>query len=276
MPGMLDLATTRVNGPGQHAPPIRHTRIVGVGTLCVMDIPPGVSEMDDERVEAAGSLASKTRATASASSASAPSPRRSQSGRHQRAGPDGGGCLEDRGWGIRAGCASRPCSAFWQCQSSSTTNTSQVCAISQLRTQPSPRAAEPARGPTVNANSHATGVQGCLAVNSRRTSPSRRPTAMTDANGRGPHPGASSGFGEATAKALAADRLRHRRRAPRSRQGMADVEEIKANIAGHGREALFVNMKRRRRRQPIEFRRHCGRASTPRRRRLADRRTFVS
>src|SRR5512134_680978 len=54
--------------------------------------------------------------------------------------------------------------------------------------------------------------------------------------------GASSGFGEATAIALAAAGYDicgvHLDR----RQGMAHVDEIKAAIASHGREALFVNM----------------------------------
>ncbi|HVM29252.1 MAG TPA: SDR family oxidoreductase [Candidatus Limnocylindrales bacterium] len=53
--------------------------------------------------------------------------------------------------------------------------------------------------------------------------------------------GASSGFGEAAALALAADGYNicgvHLDR----RQGMARVEEIKSRIAGHGREALFFN-----------------------------------
>jgi len=53
--------------------------------------------------------------------------------------------------------------------------------------------------------------------------------------------GASSGFGEATSLALAADGYNicgvHLDR----RQGMAHVEEIKAKIAGFGREALFFN-----------------------------------
>jgi enoyl-[acyl-carrier protein] reductase III len=53
--------------------------------------------------------------------------------------------------------------------------------------------------------------------------------------------GASSGFGEATALALAADGYNicgvHLDR----RQGLAHVEEIKAGIASHGREALYFN-----------------------------------
>jgi enoyl-[acyl-carrier protein] reductase III len=53
--------------------------------------------------------------------------------------------------------------------------------------------------------------------------------------------GASSGFGEATALALAAAGYDicgvHLDR----RQGMAHVEEIKAKITGHGRQALFFN-----------------------------------
>jgi enoyl-[acyl-carrier protein] reductase III len=53
--------------------------------------------------------------------------------------------------------------------------------------------------------------------------------------------GASSGFGEATALALAADGYNicgvHLDR----RQGMAHVEEIKTKIADHGRDALFFN-----------------------------------
>jgi enoyl-[acyl-carrier protein] reductase III len=53
--------------------------------------------------------------------------------------------------------------------------------------------------------------------------------------------GASSGFGEATGLALAADGYNicgvHLDR----RQGMARVEEIKSRIAGHGREAMFFN-----------------------------------
>jgi NAD(P)-dependent dehydrogenase (short-subunit alcohol dehydrogenase family) len=53
--------------------------------------------------------------------------------------------------------------------------------------------------------------------------------------------GASSGFGEATSLALAADGYSicgvHLDR----RQGMAHVDEIKAGIAEHGREALFFN-----------------------------------
>ncbi len=54
--------------------------------------------------------------------------------------------------------------------------------------------------------------------------------------------GASSGFGEATAKALAATGYDIAGVHLDRRQGMAHVEEIKADIAGHGREALFVNM----------------------------------
>jgi enoyl-[acyl-carrier protein] reductase III len=54
--------------------------------------------------------------------------------------------------------------------------------------------------------------------------------------------GASSGFGEAAALALAADGYNicgvHLDR----RQGMARVEEIKSKIAGHGREALYFNV----------------------------------
>jgi enoyl-[acyl-carrier-protein] reductase (NADH) len=54
--------------------------------------------------------------------------------------------------------------------------------------------------------------------------------------------GASSGFGEATALALAAAGYDicgvHLDR----RQGMAHVEEIKRAIAGHGRQALFFNI----------------------------------
>ena len=53
--------------------------------------------------------------------------------------------------------------------------------------------------------------------------------------------GASSGFGEAAALALAADGYDicgvHLDR----RAGMAHVDEIKAQIAGHGRQALFFN-----------------------------------
>ena len=53
--------------------------------------------------------------------------------------------------------------------------------------------------------------------------------------------GASSGFGEAASLALAADGYHicgvHLDR----RQGMAHVDEIKAKIVGHGREALFFN-----------------------------------
>src|SRR3954469_2775263 len=53
--------------------------------------------------------------------------------------------------------------------------------------------------------------------------------------------GASSGFGEATALALAEAGYDicgvHLDR----RQGMAHVEEIKARIAGFGRQALFFN-----------------------------------
>ena len=53
--------------------------------------------------------------------------------------------------------------------------------------------------------------------------------------------GASSGFGEAAALALAEDGYDicgvHLDR----RQGMAHVEEIRSKIAGHGREALFFN-----------------------------------
>ena len=54
--------------------------------------------------------------------------------------------------------------------------------------------------------------------------------------------GASSGFGEATAKALAAAGYDIAGVHLDRRQGMAHVDEIKADIAGHGREALFVNM----------------------------------
>lgn len=54
--------------------------------------------------------------------------------------------------------------------------------------------------------------------------------------------GASSGFGEATALALAAAGYNvcgvHLDR----RQGMARVEEIKSRIGGHGRQALFFNV----------------------------------
>jgi enoyl-[acyl-carrier protein] reductase III len=54
--------------------------------------------------------------------------------------------------------------------------------------------------------------------------------------------GASSGFGEATAIALAADGYNicgvHLDR----RQGMAHVEEIKSRINGHGRQALYFNV----------------------------------
>ena len=53
MPGMLDrLRSTSVSGPGQHAAARIATRgIVGIGRLCVTTDLPGVSEMDDERVE---------------------------------------------------------------------------------------------------------------------------------------------------------------------------------------------------------------------------------
>ena len=54
--------------------------------------------------------------------------------------------------------------------------------------------------------------------------------------------GASSGFGEATARALAAAGYDIAGVHLDRRQGMAHVEEIKADIAAHGREALFVNM----------------------------------
>ncbi len=54
--------------------------------------------------------------------------------------------------------------------------------------------------------------------------------------------GASSGFGEATSLALAADGYNvcgvHLDR----RQGLAHVEEIRQRITGHGREALFFNV----------------------------------
>ena len=54
--------------------------------------------------------------------------------------------------------------------------------------------------------------------------------------------GASSGFGEATARALAAAGYDIAGVHLDRRQGMAHVDEIKAAIAAHGREALFVNM----------------------------------
>jgi enoyl-[acyl-carrier-protein] reductase (NADH) len=54
--------------------------------------------------------------------------------------------------------------------------------------------------------------------------------------------GASSGFGEATARALAAAGYDIAGVHLDRRQGMAHVEEIKASIAAHGREAFFVNM----------------------------------
>jgi NAD(P)-dependent dehydrogenase (short-subunit alcohol dehydrogenase family) len=53
--------------------------------------------------------------------------------------------------------------------------------------------------------------------------------------------GASSGFGEATALALAADGYNICGAHLDRRQGLAHVDEIKAKIAGHGREALFFN-----------------------------------
>ena len=54
--------------------------------------------------------------------------------------------------------------------------------------------------------------------------------------------GASSGFGEATARALAADGYAIAGVHLDRRQGQARVEEIKAAIAAHGREAFFRNM----------------------------------
>jgi enoyl-[acyl-carrier protein] reductase III len=54
--------------------------------------------------------------------------------------------------------------------------------------------------------------------------------------------GASSGFGEATARALAADGYAIAGVHLDRRQGQAHVEEIKAAIAAGGREAFFRNM----------------------------------
>ncbi len=53
--------------------------------------------------------------------------------------------------------------------------------------------------------------------------------------------GASSGFGEATALALAADGYNIAGAHLDRRQGLAHVEEIKGKIVGLGREALFFN-----------------------------------
>ena len=67
---------------------------------------------------------------------------------------------------------------------------------------------------------------------------------MTDAESRQPWAlilGASSGFGEAAALALAADGYDVAGVHLDRRQGMAHVEEIKARIAALGREAHFVN-----------------------------------
>ncbi len=54
--------------------------------------------------------------------------------------------------------------------------------------------------------------------------------------------GASSGFGEATALALAADGYSIAGVHLDRRQGLAHVEEIKGKVVARGREALFANM----------------------------------
>ena len=54
--------------------------------------------------------------------------------------------------------------------------------------------------------------------------------------------GASSGMGEATARALAARRLQDRRDPSRLPGRAARVEELKAELAETGSEVLYINM----------------------------------
>ena len=74
--------------------------------------------------------------------------------------------------------------------------------------------------------------------------------------------GASSGFGEATALALAAAGYDIAGVHLDRRQGMAHVEEIKADIEAHGREALFFNGNAADDEQPGRRHRRAGRGAS--------------